>query len=72
MNREALEVTERGQPIAVLQPIADPEDRFVRLEARAISLRRGLGNLAQLPPPVTMQLPRPLGEVLQDLREDRV
>jgi prevent-host-death family protein len=69
---EALEVTERGQPIAVLQPIVDPEDRFVRLEARGISLRRGLGNLAQLPPPVTMQLPRPLGEVLQDLREDRV
>jgi prevent-host-death family protein len=69
---ETLEVTERGQPVAVLHPIVDPDDRFARLEARGISLRRGAGNLAQLPPPVKVKLDRPLGDVLEELREDRI
>jgi prevent-host-death family protein len=69
---ETLEVTERGQPVALLQPIADPEDRFARLEARGIRLRRGAGNLAHLPPPVKVKLDRPLGDVLEELREERI
>lgn len=69
---EALEVTERGRPVAVLQPIAASDDAFARLEARGIRLRRGLGNLADLPPPVKIDLSRPLGAVLEETREDRI
>jgi prevent-host-death family protein len=69
---EALEVTERGRPVATLQPIRDPDDRLSRLEARGLRLRRGLGSLADLPPPVKVELDRPLSEVLAELREDRI
>jgi prevent-host-death family protein len=69
---EALEVTERGEPVAVLQPIANANDKLAKLEARGIRLRRGAGNLADLPPPATIQLDRPLSEVLEESREERV
>jgi prevent-host-death family protein len=69
---ETLEVTERGRPVATLHPIADPDDGLARLEARGIPLRRGGGNLADLPPPVKARLKRRPGEVLEELREDRV
>jgi prevent-host-death family protein len=69
---ETLEVTERGKPVAVLQPIVDPDDRFARLEARGIAIRRGAGNLTELPPPAKVKLDRPLGDVLEDLRQDRI
>lgn len=69
---ETLEVTERGRPVAVLQPIVDPDDRFARLQVRGIPLRRGAGNLAELPPPAKVKLDRPLGDVLDDLRQDRI
>jgi prevent-host-death family protein len=69
---EALEVTERGRPVAVLQPLAAPDDAFARLEAKGIPVRRGTGNLADVPQPVKVDLPRPLSEVLEETREDRV
>src|SRR2546425_10635444 len=65
---EKLEVTERGHPVAVLQPIVAPDDRFARLEAREIPLRRGAGNLADLPPPAKGKLDPPLADVLGDRR----
>lgn len=69
---ESLEVTERGQPVALLQPIVAANDKFARLEARRIPVRRGRGNLAELPPPAKMKLDRPLGDVLEELRGDRI
>jgi prevent-host-death family protein len=69
---ETLEVTERGEPVAVLQPIVAPDDRVARLQARGIPLRRGAGNLADLPPPARLKLNRPLTHVLDDSREDRI
>ena len=69
---EALEVTERGHPVAILQPLVAPDDAFTRLEAKGIPVRRGAGNLAELPPPSKVSLPRPLSEVLEETREDRV
>jgi prevent-host-death family protein len=69
---EALEVTERGRPVAVLQPLAAPDDAFARLQAKGIPMRRGAGNLADVPPPVKVDLPRPLSEVLEETREDHV
>ena len=69
---EALEVTERGRPVAVLGPIVDPDDRLARLEARGLPLRRGAGNLADLPPPAKTKLDRPLSKLVEESREDRV
>jgi prevent-host-death family protein len=69
---ETLQVTERGRPVATLQPIVDPDDSMARIQARGIPVRRGAGNLAELPPPVRVELDRPLGDVLEELREDRI
>ncbi len=69
---EKLEVTERGRPVAVLQPIMPADDPLVRLEARGIHVRRGAGNLADLPPPASVRLDRPLSDVLDESREDRI
>jgi prevent-host-death family protein len=65
---EALLVTEHGRPVAALQPL--PE--IFRHEERGIALRRGVGNLAELPPPAMVPLDRPLTDVLEELREDSV
>ena len=69
---EKLEVTERGRPVAVLQPIVATDDRLARLEARGIPVRRGAGNLADLPPPARVKLDHPLTDVLDESREDRI
>lgn len=69
---EALEVTERGKPVATLNPIREPDDWCASLEARGIRLRRGAGNLAHLPPPSKVELDRSLGSTLEELREDRL
>ena len=69
---EKLEVTDRGQPVAVLQPIVEADDSFARLEALGIPIRRGAGNLAHLPPPAKVKLDSPLADVLEQLREDRI
>ncbi|HWJ44225.1 MAG TPA: type II toxin-antitoxin system prevent-host-death family antitoxin [Gaiellaceae bacterium] len=69
---ETLEVTERGQPVAILQPIVAADDALARLATRGIPLRRGAGNLADLPPPADVKLDQRLSEVLDDLREERL
>lgn len=69
---ERLEVTERGKPVAVLQPIRPPDDRIARLEARGLALRRAAGSLSDLPPPAKAELDRPLSELLDELRDDRI
>jgi len=69
---EALEVTERGEPVAVLQPIAAADDPIAGLVARGITVRRGKGSLTALPPAASVRLDRPVSEVLDDLREDRI
>jgi len=69
---ESLEVTERGRPVAVLQPLLEPDDRIAALAAKGLAVRRGRGNLADLAAPAPRDLERPLSEELEDLREDRV
>lgn len=68
---ESLEVTERGEPVAMLQPTPSTTDPLTALAARGIAIRRGKGNLADLPAPATRQLDRSASEALQELREDR-
>jgi prevent-host-death family protein len=69
---ETLEVTERGEPVAILRPVVAPEDSFSRLSALGVLLRSGAGNLAELPPPAKVELERPLPDVLAETCEDRV
>jgi len=69
---ESLEVTERGQPVAFLQPIVAVDDPVAALTSRGMAVRRGRGNLADLAPPMRVRLDRSLTEVLQDQREERL
>lgn len=67
---EALEVTERGQPVALLTPLGEG-DVWSRLEARRLRVRRGEGNLADLPPPRPARPGPAMSVILDELREER-
>ena len=69
---ETLEVTERGEPVAVLQPTPSADDPLTTLAARGIAVRRGRGNLADLAAPAPRPLDQSASEALQELREDRL
>jgi hypothetical protein len=58
--------------VARLEPIVDPDDPIARLEARGLVIRRGKGNLADLPPPPKVELEIPLGQALDEQREERL
>lgn len=64
-----LEVTERGQPVARLEPIADQP--LVRLERQGRILRRATGDLATIRP-LKVSLDRPLSVLLEEMREDTI
>ena len=67
---ESLEVTERGRPVARLEPLVDNDDPIARLERQGRIVRRAVGDLADAPPPLKLNLDRPLSEILDELRED--
>jgi prevent-host-death family protein len=69
---ESLEVTERGEPVAVLQPTSSAGDPLAALVARGIAVRRGTGNLVDLDAPVPVDVDLSASEALQELREDRL
>ena len=69
---ETLEVTDRGQPVALLTPLPDRSDPISRLEAQGRIVQRAKGRLEELGPPLRVPLERPLTEVLDELREDRI
>lgn len=64
---ESLQVTERGEPVALIVPIPAPELVVERLvaEGRAV---RPKGNLNELPPPAPGRGRRLPSEILRDLR----
>jgi prevent-host-death family protein len=66
---ERLEVTERGQVVARLEPIAVDDDPIARLERQGRILSRGTGDLSKIRP-LTLELDRPLSALLEELRED--
>jgi prevent-host-death family protein len=68
---ERLEVTERGQPVARLEPIVDERDPVARLERQGRLLRRGKGDLSKIKP-LKLELERPLSSIVEELREDTV
>lgn len=68
---EALTVTEHGAAVAMLRPLAPASNVLARLvaEGRATPPVR---SLRHLPTPLTVKLEKPLGEILDDMRDDRV
>ncbi len=71
---EEFEVTERGVPVARLEPLVAADDPLARLEAEGkIRIARwGRGNLTDLPPPLEIDLERPMSEILEELKEERL
>jgi prevent-host-death family protein len=68
---QRLEVTERGQAVARLEPIVDDDDRITRLEREGRILRRSTGDLSKIRP-LQLNLERPLSTILEEMREDTV
>jgi prevent-host-death family protein len=68
---EILEVTERGQPVAVLAPLPEAMTPLGRLLLSGRVLRAATRNLADLPPPLRLDLKPTLSEILQQQRADR-
>ena len=68
---EWLTVTVHGEPVAILRPLAESTGLLDRLvaEGRVTPPSR---SHRQLPRPLEMQLERPLSELLDELREDRL
>jgi prevent-host-death family protein len=68
---EALTVTEHGAPVAILRPVAPASNVLARLvaEGRAVAPAR---SLRQLPRPLNIKLEKPLTEILDELRGERV
>lgn len=68
---EALTVTERGGPVAILRPLPSSRDPLARLvaEGRAAAPTR---SLQKLPRPLKIALDRPLAELLDELRDERL
>jgi prevent-host-death family protein len=68
---ETLEVTDRGQPVALLAPLPQRGDPISRLAAdgRVTPAKRRLEDLG---PPLEIELERPLTDLLEESREDRL
>lgn len=67
---EALEVTERGHPVAVLAPLRDPDDPLERLRAQG-RLKPAVLAWDALPPPLPARPddPDPVTRALMEQRE---
>jgi prevent-host-death family protein len=68
---EALTVTEHGEAVAILRPLPSQSDVLGRLvaEGRATLPARSHRSLSR---PLALELNRPLSEVLEELRADRL
>ncbi len=68
---EALEITEHGTPVAVLAPLPERATLLQRLVSEGRATAATLPPDA-MPPALTLSLERPLSEILDELREDRL
>ncbi len=68
---ETLEVTDRGNPVALLTPLPERSDPIARLAAdgRVTAASR---DLREIGPPLEIELEKPLSTILDELREDRI
>jgi antitoxin (DNA-binding transcriptional repressor) of toxin-antitoxin stability system len=63
------EVTDRGEPVALLSPLPRGEDPLTTLERRGQLLRRGDGTAIPVP---TLRAATPTAQILDELREESV
>ncbi len=68
---QSLDVTERGRPVARLEPIVEEDDPLAALERQGRVVRRGLGDLSTVRP-LPLKLERPLSDMLAEMRGDTV
>jgi prevent-host-death family protein len=68
---EALTVTERGGPVAILRPLPASSDPLARLVAEGRATAPGR-PLHQLPRPLKTTFDRPLEQLLDELRDERL
>ena len=68
---EALTVTEHGAAVALLGPLPVASDALARLVAEGRATRP-VRSMRRMPRPLTVKLEKPLTELLDDLRDDRV
>jgi len=68
---EALTVTEHGTAVAILRPMLPASSVLDRLVAEGRATRPSR-SLQQLPRALKTQLERPLSELLEEQREDRL
>jgi prevent-host-death family protein len=68
---EALTVTEHGAAVAILRPVAPASNVLARLvaEGRATPPVR---SVRHLPRPLNLRLAKPLAEILDEARDERV
>lgn len=70
---EVFEVTEHGRPVALLRPLPKEADLVARLEAEGRLARRPTTRVRDLPPPLKRPPgARPMSEILDEIREDRI
>ena len=68
---EALEITEHGTPVAVLAPLPERATLLQRLVSEGRATAPTL-SWDSIPPPLDLKLERPLSEILDELREERL
>jgi len=70
---ETLEVTEHGRPVALLAPLPKGADPIARLDAQGRIVRPATRRISDVPPPLEPPAgARPLSEILEELREERL
>jgi len=69
---QTLEVTERGIPVALLGPLARPNDPLGRLEAAGLLIQRPTTRIEDLPRPTRLPRGLSLSKILEQQREDRL
>lgn len=69
---EIIEVTDRGRPVARLAPLPEGESIFDRLiaEGKMTPASADIGSLG--PPLAPTRGARPLSEILDEMREDKI
>ncbi len=68
-NQEVLEVTDRGQPVALLTPLPMSDDPIHRLEAMGLISRRATAHPSTLPDPAPHRGGPTLTEIILADRE---
>jgi prevent-host-death family protein len=68
---EALTVTEHGAAVAILRPLPTAPTVLARLVAEGRASVPGR-SVRELPRPLTVRLKKPLTEILDDIRDERL